>query len=226
MLTRMPNCCGIVSEIYQLSSEMLRESQHLDRAYIVEKISQGDVLLKLYSDHVISRHPPVVHRKSTRRCQRDHECTKWLSKTTIRRAGVLPSIGTIRTGAGSDGDSGSGSDEELSSISSSKISSSSVFGECGLSSSIFALQETIQPAVNEIQRFHAREVMSCIDFHGPKGESGRGINVFDEVKRMGVEKRCMEISSDSLRTKVQEAHRDRRVASRLRRGRMKKSATR
>ena len=60
------NCCGIINETRQLSSEMLRKLQNINCAYIVEKVSQRDVLLKLYSDHAISRHPPVIHRASAR----------------------------------------------------------------------------------------------------------------------------------------------------------------
>ena len=37
---------------------MLRKLQNIDRAY-----SQRDVLLKLYSDHAISRHPLVIDYK-------------------------------------------------------------------------------------------------------------------------------------------------------------------
>jgi len=60
----------VVSEICQVLSEMLYKLQNIDRAYIVEKLSQRNVLLKLYINHAISRHP-LVSRTSTRRCQRE-----------------------------------------------------------------------------------------------------------------------------------------------------------
>ena len=60
---------------------MRRKLQNIDRAYIVQRISQRDVLLKVYTDHAISRHPPVIHCTLSPRCRLDQEYTKWLSKT-------------------------------------------------------------------------------------------------------------------------------------------------
>ena len=110
---------------------MLRNLQIFDRTYIVEKISQRDVLLKPYSDHAISRHPPVIHHTSTRRCLRDQECTEWLSGTDNESSCSRLSVHRYHTRGSRFGDSGSGSDEEPSSISSSQNSLSSVFGEGG-----------------------------------------------------------------------------------------------
>ena len=55
--------------------------QHVQYTYIVEYIRQRHVLLNLHRNHAIRQDPPVLHRMSTRRRQRQQKCTKWLSKT-------------------------------------------------------------------------------------------------------------------------------------------------
>ena len=57
--------------VCQVSSGILRKLQDVEYAYIVEKISQGDVLPHLHSNHAIGRDSPVHHRASTRRRQRE-----------------------------------------------------------------------------------------------------------------------------------------------------------
>ena len=90
--------CSSISEPCRLPSETL---QNIDRPYIVEKISQQDLLLNLYSDQAIGRHLPVIHRTPSS----DVSLTKsapsgCLRRATSRRARVSLSIGTVRTGLG------------------------------------------------------------------------------------------------------------------------------
>ena len=101
---------------------------------------------------------------------------------------------------------------------SSQISSLSMFARQGwlhiiireyTTSHGFVLQESVQPGVNEIQSIHPRGHILFLFPPSQRREcphDKRGQNVVDKLKMLGAGKRCMEVSSDLLRTKVQEAH--------------------
>ena len=91
------NRCGIASETCQLSSEMRRKLQNSDRAYVVQKISQRDVLLKVYTDHRNFSYPTGLPHYSTLLDRRVHPSNPYMLPSPLPTHIVKSSTSMIST---------------------------------------------------------------------------------------------------------------------------------